>query len=331
MTTYRNLPPLTARLIRTIGDAVAPSAKGAGRLCIVNYHRILEQPDPLLESEPNVATFGWQIALLAECFNVLPLAEAVERLATDRMPPRAVAITFDDGYRSTHDLALPILKQFKLPATVFVTTGHIENEGSMWNDMILEAVRRLAPAPIDLSELGLGVFPTHTPAERVHSAGALTEACKYLAPEARRALTGKLQALASSDLGQELMLTAAMVRTLSANNVEIGGHTVTHPILTRIDEETARREIVDNKKHLETITGKPVRLFAYPNGKRGVDYDERHVRLVQEAGYEAAFTTASGAATRLDNRYEFPRGRPWDASRLMFAGRLLSWLSGRNR
>ena len=65
MTTYRNLPPLTARLIRTIGDAVAPSAKGAGRLCIVNYHRILEQPDPLLESEPNVATFGWQIALLA--------------------------------------------------------------------------------------------------------------------------------------------------------------------------------------------------------------------------------------------------------------------------
>lgn len=330
MTTYQNLPPLTARLIRTIGDGIAPRAKGAGRLCIVNYHRILERPDPLLESEPNIATFRWQIALLAECFNVMPLADAVQTLASERMPPRAVAITFDDGYRSTHDLALPILREFKLPATVFVTTGHIENEGSMWNDIILEAVRRLAPAPIDLGELGLGSYPTLSPADRVQTATALTECCKYLTPDARLALTGKLQALASNDLRQELMLTADMVRQLADNNVDIGGHTVTHPILTRIGDDAARREIVDNKTQLEAIIGRPVTMFAYPNGKRGIDYDQRHVAMVEEAGYRAAFTTASGAATRQHNRYEFPRSRPWDASRLMFAGRLLSWLSGRN-
>lgn len=330
MTTFRNLPPLTARLIRTIGDGIAPRAKGGGRLCIINYHRILELPDPLLESEPNSATFRWQVALLAECFNVMPLAEAVHALANERMPPRAVAITFDDGYRSTHDLALPILREFKLPATVFVTTGHLEDAGSMWNDIILEGVRRLAPAPIDLTELGLGSYPTLTPADRVQSASALTECCKYLSPEARLALTGKLQALARHDLRQGLMLTADMVRTLSDNEVEIGGHTVTHPILTRIDDAAARREIVDNKKQLETIIGKPVTLFAYPNGKRGNDYDARHVQMVKEAGYQAAFTTSSGAATRRDDRYEYPRGRPWDSNRLMFAGRLLSWLSGRN-
>jgi peptidoglycan/xylan/chitin deacetylase (PgdA/CDA1 family) len=330
MTTNRNLPPLTARLIRTIGDGVAPRAAGAGRLCIVNYHRILDQPDPLLASEPTIATFRWQIALLAECFNVMPLAEAVQALNTERMPPRAVAITFDDGYRSTHDLALPILREFKLPATVFVTTGHIENEGSMWNDVILEAVRRMAPQTIDLAELGLGSYPTLTPADRLASSGALIECCKYLTPDARLALTGKLQALARHDLRQELMLTAGMVRTLAASNVDIGGHTVTHPILTRIGEDAARREIADNKKHLETITGKPVTLFAYPNGKRGIDYDERHVRLVEQAGYQAAFTTASGAATRENERFEYPRSRPWDNSPLKFAGRLLSWLSGRN-
>lgn len=331
MTTHQKLPRLAAGLVRSIGDAIAPRAKGQGRLCIVNYHRILDQPDPLLESEPSSATFEWQVALLRECFNVLPLAEAVDALARERMPPRAVAITFDDGYRSTHDLALPILKKFDIPATVFVTTGHIDDEGSMWNDVILEAIRRLPDTPMDLRELDLGVYPMHSAADRKQTAALLTECCKYLPPHARSALTAKLQALARNDLRQELMLTADMIRALSAGRVEIGGHTVTHPILTRIDDDSARREIADNKQQLEAIVGKPVTLFAYPNGKRGTDYDQRHVQMVREAGYQAAFTTAPGAATQHNDRYEFPRSRPWDATPLRFAGRLLTWLHGRNQ
>ena len=331
MTTDQNLPRLTAGLIRSIGDAIAPRGTGEGRLCIVNYHRILALPDPLLESEPSIATFRWQIALLHQCFNVLPLGEAVRTLSSGRMPPRAVAITFDDGYRSTHDLALPILKEFDMPATVFVTTGHIDDEGSMWNDVILEAVRRLPDTPIDLAELGLGSYPMATASDRKNTAAALTECCKYLPPHARSALTARLQALARTDLRQELMLTADMIRTLARNRIDIGGHTVTHPILTRIDDDAARAEIVDNKQQLEAIVGKPVTLFAYPNGKRGTDYEQRHVQMVREAGYEAAFTTATGAATRLDNPLEFPRSRPWDQSRLKFAGRLLSWLYGKSR
>ncbi len=331
MTTHQNLPRATASLIRTVGNAIAPSGKGDGRLCIVNYHRILARSDPLLESEPSIDTFRWQIALLHQCFNVMPLAQAVKTLTTDRMPPRAVAITFDDGYRSTHDLALPILREFDMPATVFVTTGHIEDESSMWNDVILEAIRRLPPTSIDLRELGLAVYPMQSPEDRKRTATALTECCKYLPPSARNTLTGKLQALAHTDLRQDLMLTAEMVRTLSKNGIDIGGHTVNHPILTRIDDEAARREIVDSKQQLEAIIGKPVTLFAYPNGKRGFDFDERHVRMVREAGFQAAFTTATGAATRHDDGFEIPRSRPWDKSRLMFAGRLLAWLNGRNK
>src|SRR6478735_10045288 len=106
---------LTSRLIRVVGDAIAPGKPGEGRLCIINYHRILEQPDPLLSSEPDIATFRWQMQLLAKCFNVMPLHDAVKAMQTQRMPPRAVAITFDDGYRSIHDLALPILREFSLP------------------------------------------------------------------------------------------------------------------------------------------------------------------------------------------------------------------------
>lgn len=319
---------LCAPLIRAAGDAIAPRGKGEGRLCIVNYHRILSQPDPLLDSEPTVDIFRWQMELLASCFNVLPLNDAIEMLRTERMPPRAVAITFDDGYRSTHDLALPILREYALPATVFVTTGHME-KGSMWNDIILEATRRLPDGELELHDIGYGSYPLHTASDRQHTALALTERSKYLPPPERAQLRNKLEALAGGTLEQELMLTRDMVRSLSQQNIEIGGHTVTHPILTRIDDDAARAEIVNNKQQLEAILGKRLRLFAYPNGKQGVDFDARHARMVREAGYTAAFTTAVGPATRHSKPYEIPRSRPWDSHPLMFAGRLLQWLSGR--
>jgi peptidoglycan/xylan/chitin deacetylase (PgdA/CDA1 family) len=315
-------------MVRRIGDGIAPRAKGEGRLCIVNYHRVLAAPDPLLDSEPTVDTFRWQMDLLAECFNVMPLDEAISCLVHERMPPRAVAITFDDGYRSIHELALPILRERKLPATVFVTSGHMADDSSMWNDIILEAVRRLPGGTLDLGDIGLKVYAMNDVEQRKASAARLTEDCKYLAPEGRQVMLDRLQEQVAADLRQHLMLTPEMIRDLARNDIEIGGHTVTHPILARLDDETAFREIADNKRDLEQVTGRPVRLFAYPNGKQGVDFDERHVEMVRAAGYRAAFTTLPGAATRHHHPFQLPRSRPWDRHPLMFAIRLLRWLHG---
>lgn len=315
-------------MIRRIGDGIAPRAKGEGRLCIVNYHRVLGTPDPLLESEPTIDTFRWQMDLLAECFNVLPLDEAVSLLGRERMPPRAVAITFDDGYRSLHELAMPILRERKLPATVFVTSGHMADASSMWNDVILEAVRRLPGPMADLRDIGLDAYPLDGAEQRRSSAARLTERCKYLPPPARKVMLDRLQQLAGTDLRQHLMLTPDMIRDLVGNGIDIGGHTVTHPILARLDDETAAREIVDNKRDLEQVIGRPLRLFAYPNGKHGADFDQRHVDMVRAAGYHAAFSTAPGAATRHHDTFSLPRSRPWDSQPLMFAARLLRWLHG---
>lgn len=318
---------LGAPLIRLVGNAIARHA-GDDRLCIVSYHRILERPDPLIDSEPTVDTFRWHMDLLAACFNVLPLAQAIELLKEGRLPPRAVAITFDDGYRSLHELALPILRARGLPATVFVTSGHIADSSSMWNDIILEAVRRLPGPAVDLADLGLERYPLDTPGARKSSAGLLTEHCKYLTPAERGAMLARLRELAGHDLTQHLMLTPAMIRDLADNGVDIGGHTVTHPILEKLDDESAAREIADCKRELEAITGRPVRLFAYPNGKAGTDFTGRHLDMVRAAGYDAAFTTATGAATRSHSLYAFPRSRPWDVRPLPFAARLLQWLHG---
>ena len=309
------------QLIRTLG-----SRANKGRLCVVNYHRILAAKNPLLDCEPDLATFRWQMALLARSFNVLPLYEAVQLLGSRRMPPRAVSITFDDGYRSVHELALPVLQQWRLPATVFVASGFVSG-GAMWNDLILDAVQHLPQSHLDLRDLNLGMYSLATLAERKHAVRSVTNASKYLPQAARQALSGRLERLVGGHVGQSLMLTPGMLVELDRAGVEIGAHTITHPILTSIGDDDARHEIEGGKHALEAIIGKPVRLFAYPNGKAGKDFDERHSAMAARAGFVAAFTTHSGAAGGQQDRYALPRSRPWDRTPLMFGLRLLRWLS----
>jgi peptidoglycan/xylan/chitin deacetylase (PgdA/CDA1 family) len=326
MTAPKKRFPLANQLIRTIGDRIAPAGKGDGRLCILNYHRVLQTANPFLETEPDIDTFHWQMELLADCFNVLPLHEAIDCLAKERMPPRAICISFDDGYRSVHDFALPILKKFALPATVFVTSGYIDG-GNMWNDRIIEAVSHLPSDQLDLREIGLGIHSLKHVASRKRTAKRLNQISKYLPPEARAALTRKLEELLGGDAGDGIMLTREMIVALAQQGIEIGAHTVSHPILTTLADDDARREITVAKQQLEAIIDRPVRLFAYPNGKLGTDFNERHVAMAREAGFSAAFTTVTGAATAKHDRFQLPRGRPWDSTPTRFGFRLLRWLA----
>jgi peptidoglycan/xylan/chitin deacetylase (PgdA/CDA1 family) len=325
MSVYRPSAGLSSRLVRLLGDTLAPRAPGRGRLCILNYHRILERADPLLAAEPDAATFRWQMQVLADCFNVLPLDQALAALRSGRMPPRAVCITFDDGYRSTHDLALPILREFGFPATVFVTTGYV-GEGSMWNDRILEALRTLPQARLDLDDAGLGSYALDTLEARRGAIDTLTEKAKYLPPAQRQALVERLDRLAGR-AQHGPMMTGEMIRALARQGIEIGAHTVSHPILTRLPDARARHEIAESKRQLEDILGAPVRYFAYPNGKHGLDFDERHVAMAREAGFDAAFSTAMGAASSAHDSYALPRSRPWDTTRPFYIFRMLRWLA----
>jgi peptidoglycan/xylan/chitin deacetylase (PgdA/CDA1 family) len=327
MTGINQLEGLGPYLVRSLGDFVASRHKGEGRVCIINYHRILASADALFESEPTVATFRWQMELLARNFNVLSLDSMVEALSAGRVPPRAICITFDDGYRSVHDLALPILRALNLPATVFVTTGTLDG-GTMWNDTISEAVRCHQGTELDLRAIGLGRFPLATVELRRNAVQRLLDHTKYLTPEGRLVITGAMGRLCGVP-APDLMLTRKMIRTLAENQVDIGGHTITHPILARAPDALACHEIREGKRQLEDIIGRQVRYFAYPNGKPGIDFTPRHVQMVKDAGYAAAFTTVMGPATSRHDRFHLPRSRPWDTSRFLFASRLLAWLAGR--
>jgi len=114
------------------------------------------------------------------------------------------------------------------------------------------------------------------------------------------------------------MLTDDGVRALAGYALDVGAHTITHPILTRISRLDASREMVDSKAALQALTGREVPLFAYPNGVPGRDFTAEHVAEVRAAGFEAAVTTAVGAATPMTDPLQLPRFTPWKWAPVQF-------------
>ncbi|MGE0383616.1 MAG: polysaccharide deacetylase family protein [Gammaproteobacteria bacterium] len=289
------------------------------RLSVLIYHRVLAEPDPMRTYEIDAARFDAQMRWVGAAFNVVPLEDAIAALAHGRLPPRALAITFDDGYADNLDCAVPILRRHGLHATFFLTTRHVAG-GMMWNDRVIEGVRH-GPGPLlSLEHHGLGTFSIGDAGARRSAAMKLLGALKYEPPERRERIADELLAAAPAVRGP--MLDEDQVRALSRTGMGIGGHTHSHPILARLPEQDARAEIAANRDALAALTGRAPVLFAYPNGKPDTDYGARDIALVRQAGYGAAMSTAVGAAGAGADRFQLPRFTPWDRSRGRFLLRL---------
>jgi peptidoglycan/xylan/chitin deacetylase (PgdA/CDA1 family) len=296
------------------------SPGGANGLSILIYHRVLAQRDPLFPAELDRDDFDLHLRLIKSMFTVIPLIDAVRHVQAGTLPPRAACITFDDGYADNAEVALPILQRHGLNATFFVATGFL-NGGRMWNDTVIELVRRAPAGMLDASGLGLGQHAVGSVDERKQALTTLIGKLKYLPMDERLEQVNKLVELVKIELPNNLMMTTAQVRELHDAGMGIGGHTVNHPILAKIPAALARAEIAEGKQTLEAIIGGPVPLFAYPNGKPGADYRAEHVAIARELGFEGAVSTAWGASQQPD-RFQLPRFSPWDRTRLRFALRM---------
>lgn len=309
-------------LFRFLANRLAPAGPKA-RLSILIFHRVLAAPDPLFPSEATVETFDAQMGLLKSVFNVLPLPEAIVRLQAGTLPARAAAITFDDGYADNVELALPILQRHGLHATFFIATSYL-NGGRMFNDTVIESIRRCAQPRLDLSDLGLGTHDLGSGAAKALAIGKILPQVKYQPLDAREDLVARIASRAGvSSLPGDLMMTTRQLQALHAAGMEIGGHTHRHPILAKLDDAGARAEIAAGKTWLEDTLGDRVRLFAYPNGKPGADYLPQQAEIVRGLGFDAAVSTQRGVSTRQSDVFQLPRFTPWDVNRTAYALRLL--------
>ncbi|MCC6915854.1 polysaccharide deacetylase family protein [Nitrosomonas sp.] len=306
--------------MKILPSLFSPAGKNA-KLSIVIYHRVLPEPD-LLTGEGGIAQFEKGLSYLVNNFNVLPLSEAVNRLRSGTLPARAACITFDDGYADNAETALPILQKHGITATFFIASGFLDG-GRMWNDTVIESVRLARGDRLDLSSIDLGNHAITTLEQRQATLNRLIGKLKYQSHATRSELVEKLSTIIAARLPDNLMMTSAQVKQLHEAGMEIGGHTLTHPILASIDDAAARTEIAEGKAKLEAIIGTPLRLFAYPNGKPGKDYLSAHVEMVKDAGFEAAVSTAWGAARQDSDKFQLPRFTPWDKSEWRYVLRMV--------
>ncbi len=283
------------------------------RLVVLTYHRVLDQSEVASIADIDAAQFDMHVQTLDRYFNVLSLRDAVRLLDERRLPSRSVCITFDDGYKDNVTRALPVLERHGVPATFFIATGYLDG-GVMWNDVIIEAAKGSPLAKVNLDEFGFGQHALTSDAERQRLIGTLLPKIKYLDTATRDSLAFGIAERLEYAPPTDLMMAADDLQVLHRAGMEVGGHTQRHPILAAVDDDVARREIIDGKRDIESLIGASISSFAYPNGRPGTDYYAHHAGLVREAGFERAVTTAPGTISAADDHFQLGRFGVWHRS-----------------
>ena len=311
-------------MFKQLFGLISPAGTKA-RLSVLIFHRVLPEPDALFPDEIDASRFDELCGWLKGWFNMLSLDDAVARIKTGTLPARAACITFDDGYADNHKVALPILQRHGLTATFFVATGFLDG-GRMWNDTVIESVRL---TPLSMLQLGdpLGTSFANVLVSSIEEKSAAIQAIinqlKYKPVAERAALTEEIAQLSQVRPLTDLMMTSAQVRALRHAGMQVGAHTVSHPILATLDRSAAHAEIAESKKALERLLGERVGLFAYPNGKPQVDYNSESVDIVRGLGFDAAVSTRWAVSNADTDIFQIPRFTPWDRTQFRFGARLL--------
>ena len=305
-------------IARAILRALSPAGRRA-RLMIFPYHRVLENHDPLLPGTPDAGRFERQLKWVKKYCNPLPMDEAISRLAAGTLPDRAITLTFDDGYANNLSVAAPLLKRYEIPAIVFLTVDALER-GIMWNDLIVEAVRN-AKSVIDATWLGAGVLEVND-TNKLDVLSTLINAIQYEPTDIRLDKATRLYENQCDYPWKRQMLRPDELTSLIEHGVSLGAHTVTHPILTTLADHEARDEIENSRTWIEKQTGTTPDYFAYPRGKFGTDYSQRHSDIVRDLGFAGAVSADWGCATSNSSLFDLPRFKPWEDSDWGFGTRL---------
>jgi len=322
------------------------------RAIILGYHRVAEVPlDPwFLCVTPQ--HFAEQLEILRKCYQPIRLKELAQALRNGDLPQRAVVVTFDDGYADNLLNAKWLLDRYDVPATVFVTTSYIGQNREFWWDEL----EKLLLLPEELPEklklnINGGIYEwslresreqrtlsnrwdvtmEHFPSPRHEVYKDLHRLLKPLASEKQYQMLMEIARWAGSPVDGRLGyrgLDPDELRTLSDDElVEIGSHTITHPVLSAQPPDIQLREIIHSKKYLEECIGRPVISFSYPYG--GADaVGEDTIRLVHEVGYKMACASFAALVTPRSDPYWLPRYMVRDWSGEEFASRLKEWFRG---
>jgi peptidoglycan/xylan/chitin deacetylase (PgdA/CDA1 family) len=290
---------------------------------ILTYHGVLQKTHDGYSNRNCVDAqmFDRQMAFMKRHYNVVPLADLAQWLSTGKkMPAYTAAITFDDGFRNNFSIALPILRKYRLPATVFLTTSFIGGEElGLWTEQV---DRLLQDAPVEMVRIAVNgkeqEYQLRSKTDREVASDRIRAHLKTLSPEQRQSVVMNLVEQVNvktdktgleaenvsehSELNRQTtaeveeryaFLTWQEVQAMMLHQITFGSHTHTHSIMATLDEERANFELAESRRLIEERLGTPCRLFSYPNGTTA-DFGPREQRLLERHGYSAAVSQIDG-------------------------------------
>src|SRR5262249_13299815 len=268
-----------------------------GQALILTYHRFSEREGDVPIS---ARAFAEQTRYLTAHYTLVPLSRLAECLGKREAPQRLAAITIDDGYHDAYEIAFPMRRKQRGPATVFVVTEFVEGTAWLWTDKPRYLMALAAPQAFEI-KIGVRKLTLKLTGEdsRAAAAHAVNAALKPLPEEARDAVIERLAfglgvPLPSRPPAEYGAINWRQAREMAEAGIEIGSHTLTHPILTGLSDERLRDEVVQSRDRIQSAIGRKVETFCYPNG----DYDLRAQCEVARAGYQLAVTTEVGLNSR---------------------------------
>jgi peptidoglycan/xylan/chitin deacetylase (PgdA/CDA1 family) len=278
-------------------------------ISILMYHGIVSSPLPVDDGcFVLAADFAEQMEYVARHFDVLHIEEALSETRA-RGKCRIACVTFDDGFSSVCELALPILERLKIPATAYLVTDLVDSRRTVWFAELHQAICETRATSVCLEG---SRFPLRDPRERALASAALQRALKALdRPSFAPALEATLSQLGTDRDGMPWpafrMLRRAEIERMTRDDlVRVGAHTASHQILTRTTPADARLEIARSVEAVAALVRRPSATFAYPNGGAG-DFDATAIAAVRDTGLRFAVTTVEGPVRRGDDPYTLKR------------------------
>lgn len=289
---------------------------GKNKLSILTYHRVGKSGNAIAMDEQ---LFEKHLFWVKKYFTPISLSEGLELQAKGSLPRGAIAITVDDGYADTYTTIFPLLKKHGLTATFFISTIGYE-QGYLWDERVSFLIMTTELKTIDFCGSSYSL-KTHD--EKIACLLDCQAKIKYRTITERHELIEQLALKTEQNKLPQQFISQRQTVEMYKAGMGIGAHTHSHPILMKENSEIALDEITLSKSVLEGIINAPIKYFAYPNGKYGVDFDAKHIEMVKEVGFIAALSTDKGI---LQNReldgFQIKRFTPWDEAELKFILRL---------
>jgi peptidoglycan/xylan/chitin deacetylase (PgdA/CDA1 family) len=293
-------------------------------LTVLCYHRIAStEGSTFVGFKPNISaspeSFRKQLIYYKRCYNPISLQTLGNWLDGEiSLPPRPLLITFDDGYKDNGQVAWPILRQYQVPAAIFLATDYIGTGRAFIWDVAAYYFSVTAQRYPDVPMTGRTRLLTEM--DRDRATYSWVQSAKLLSGSDRmNALSALANALQveepDSEIFRHLYLDWSDVQQLAAEGLEFGGHTCSHPILSRVPLCKAVEEISGSNKAVESALGRRTLGFAYPNGSPA-DFSIDHEKIVIQSGCSFAFSLEPGPMLLSE-----VKSRPMAIRRIYVSGR----------